>query len=46
MSGQTQLFRFGSGSHLIQGAIDGILFGIDTDGIFKFVLVKEHLTFF
>ena len=40
MSGASQLFRFGSGSQFDTTAVDGILFGKDTDGKYKFAVGK------
>jgi mucin-19 len=40
MSGASQLFRFGSGSQFDTSAVDGILFGKDTDGKYKFAIGK------
>ena len=40
MSGASQLFRFGSGSQFDTTAVDGILFGKDTDGKYKFAIGK------
>ena len=40
MSGDDQLLRFGSGSTFVANEIDGILFGKDTDGKYKFGVGK------
>ena len=40
MSGDDQLIRFGSGSTFTANEIDGILFGQDTDGKYKFGVGK------
>ena len=40
MSGDEQLIRMGSGSTFTADEIDGILFGKDTDGVYKFGIGK------
>ena len=42
MSGANQLIRMGSGSQFDISAIDGVLFGKDTDGKYKFAIGKGN----